>query len=74
MMESKARQRKAFSLVSVSAGLGYRIYWAQEYFNSKIVFGSFFVVGIVGLLIERVFLRTLEVMTVERWGMLRELG
>ncbi len=61
-------------LVSVSAGLGYRIYWAQEYFNSEIVFGSLFVVGIVGLLIERVFLRTLEVMTVERWGIMRDLN
>jgi ABC-type nitrate/sulfonate/bicarbonate transport system permease component len=59
-------------LVSVSAGLGYRIYWAQEYFNSEVVFGSLFVVGIVGLLLERVFLRTLEIMTIERWGMLRE--
>lgn len=61
-------------LVSVAAGLGYRIYWAQEYFNSEIVFGSLFVVGIVGLLIERVFLRTLEVMTVERWGVMRDLS
>lgn len=61
-------------LVSVSAGLGYRIYWAQEYFNSDVVFGSLFVVGIVGLLIERVFLRTLEVITVERWGVMRELS
>jgi len=60
-------------LVSVSAGLGYRIYWAQEYFNSEVVFGSLFVVGVVGLLIERVFLRTLEMMTVERWGVVREL-
>lgn len=59
-------------LVSVSAGLGYRIYWAQEYFNSEVVFGSLFVVGIVGLLLERVFLRTLEIMTIERWGVLRE--
>ena len=61
-------------LVSVSAGLGYRLYWAQEYFNSDVVFGSLFVVGIVGLLLERVFLRTLEVLTVERWGVMRELG
>jgi ABC-type nitrate/sulfonate/bicarbonate transport system permease component len=61
-------------LVSVSAGLGYRIYWAQEYFNSEVVFGSLFVVGLVGLLIERVFLRTLEVMTVERWGVMRDLS
>jgi taurine transport system permease protein len=61
-------------LVSVSAGLGYRIYWAREYFNTDVVFGSLFVVGIVGLLIERVFLRTLEVMTVERWGVMRSLS
>jgi ABC-type nitrate/sulfonate/bicarbonate transport system permease component len=60
-------------LVSVSAGLGYRIYWAREYFNSDLVYGSLFMVGIVGLLIERVFLRTLEIMTVERWGVMREL-
>jgi ABC-type nitrate/sulfonate/bicarbonate transport system permease component len=61
-------------LVSVSAGLGYRIYWAREYFNSEVVYGALFMVGVVGLLIERVFLRTLEVMTVERWGVMRELN
>ena len=59
-------------LVSVSAGLGYRIYWAREYFNSEVVYGALFMVGIVGLLIERVFLRTLEVLTVERWGVMRD--
>ena len=60
-------------LVSVPSGLGYRIYWAQEFFHSDIVFGVLFVVGVVGLLIERVLLRTLEVATVERWGTMREL-
>lgn len=61
-------------LVSVSSGLGYRIYWAREFFQSDVVYGTLFVVGIIGLLIERVFLRTFEVMTVERWGTMRELG
>jgi len=60
-------------LVSVSAGLGYRIFWAREYFNTEVVYGALFMVGVVGLLIERVFLRTLEIMTVERWGVMREL-
>jgi ABC-type nitrate/sulfonate/bicarbonate transport system permease component len=60
-------------LVSVNAGLGYRIYWAREYLQSDIVYGGLFVVGIVGLLIERVFLRTLEIATVQRWGVMREL-
>lgn len=61
-------------LVSVSAGLGYRIYWGREFFNTSVVYASLFVVGIVGLLLERVFLRTLEVATVERWGTMRELN
>ena len=60
-------------LVSVNAGLGYRIYWAREYLQSDIVYGGLLVVGIVGLLIERVFLRMLEVATVQRWGVMREL-
>jgi NitT/TauT family transport system permease protein len=60
-------------LVSVSAGLGHRLYWAREFFQTDTVYGGLFIVGIVGLLIERVFLRTLEVATVERWGTMREL-
>ncbi len=55
-------------LVSVSAGLGYRIYWGREFFNSDVVYGGLFVVGIVGLIVERVFLRGLELATIERWG------
>jgi hypothetical protein len=38
-----------------------------------VVYGALFMVGVVGLLIERVILRTLEIMTVERWGVMREL-
>jgi ABC-type nitrate/sulfonate/bicarbonate transport system permease component len=59
-------------LVSVSAGLGYRIYWGREFFNSDIVYASILVVGMVGLLIERLLLRSLEVFTIERWGAVRE--
>ena len=59
-------------LVSVSAGLGYRIYWGREFFNSDVVYGGLFVVGFVGLIVERVLLRGLEVATIERWGAGRE--
>jgi ABC-type nitrate/sulfonate/bicarbonate transport system permease component len=61
-------------LVSVTAGLGYRIYWGREFFNSDVVYAGLLVVGVVGLLIERVLLRGLELITVERWGTMRELG
>ncbi len=60
-------------LVSVTSGLGYRLYYAREFFQTDVVFAGLFVVGLCGLLLERVVLRTLEIVTVQRWGMVREL-
>jgi ABC-type nitrate/sulfonate/bicarbonate transport system permease component len=60
-------------LVSVSAGLGYRLFWAREFFQFDLVYAGLVVVGLSGLLIERVFLRTMEIYTVQRWGTFREL-
>lgn len=60
-------------LVSVGAGLGYRLYWARESFQTDVVYAGLLVVGIVGLLFERVVLRTAEAMTVNRWGTVRVL-
>ncbi len=61
-------------LVSVTAGLGYRLYYAREYFHFELVYAGLLVVGLSGLLIERVLLRTLEKATVNRWGTVRELA
>lgn len=60
-------------LVSVTSGLGYRLYYAREFFQTDVVFAGLFIVGLSGLLLERVVLRTLEVATVQRWGMIREM-
>ena len=60
-------------LVSASAGLGYRLYWARELFQTDVVYAGLLVVGITGLVLERVILRTLERYTVQRWGTVREL-
>lgn len=60
-------------LVSASAGLGYRLYWARELFQTDVVYAGLLVVGVTGLLLERVILRTLERYTVQRWGTVREL-
>ncbi len=59
-------------MVSVTSGLGYRLYWAREFFHYDVVYAGLIVVGVLGLLIERVFLRTLERATIERWGTMRE--
>jgi ABC-type nitrate/sulfonate/bicarbonate transport system permease component len=58
-------------MISVTAGLGYRLYWAREFFHYETVYAGLLVVGLSGLLIERVLLRPIEILTVERWGMVR---
>ena len=60
-------------LVSVSAGLGYRLFWAREFFQTEIVYATLLTIGITGLLFERLVLRSAEAMTVNRWGTVREL-
>lgn len=60
-------------LVSVTSGLGYRLYYAREFFQTDVVFAGLIVVGLAGLLLERVVLRTLEIFTIQRWGMVRSL-
>lgn len=60
-------------LVSAAAGLGYRLYWARELFQTDVVYAGLLVVGTAGLLLERVILRTVEAYTVQRWGTVREL-
>ena len=60
-------------LVSVGAGLGYRLYFAREFFQFDLVYAGLIVVGTIGLLIERVVLQTLERLTVAHWGTMRDL-
>lgn len=60
-------------LTGVAGGLGYRIFEAREYFRSDIVYGGILVIGLFGLLLDRVILRSLESVTIERWGAVRKL-
>lgn len=60
-------------LISVGSGLGYRLYWAREYFQTEVVYATLLTIGIAGLVFERLVLRTAEAMTVNRWGTVREL-
>ena len=60
-------------LISVGSGLGYRLYWAREFFQTDVVYATLLTIGIVGLIFERLVLRTAEAMTVNRWGTVRQL-
>ncbi|KKM10501.1 hypothetical protein SY88_12450 [Clostridiales bacterium PH28_bin88] len=60
----------AGELISASGyGLGFRIFHAQEFMQTELVYLDVLIIGGLGLLIERLVLRTLESYTVERWGM-----
>lgn len=60
-------------LAGVAGGLGYRIYEARQFFRSDMVYGGILIIGLIGLFLERVVLRSIEAATVERWGVVREL-
>ncbi len=60
-------------LVSIGTGLGYRIFLAQDFLQIDVMCAGVLLIGVFGFLLERVALRSFEVYTVQRWGMIREL-
>lgn len=60
-------------IVSLGSGLGYRIFLAQNFLQTDVMYAGVLLIGIFGFLLERVVLRSLEIYSVQRWGMIREL-
>ena len=60
-------------LASIGTGIGFRIFEARAFLASDVMYAGVIVIGILGFLLERVALRSLEIFTVQRWGMVREL-
>ena len=60
-------------LVALGTGLGYRIFLAQDFLQIDVMYAGVLLIGVFGFLLERVVLRSFEVFTVQRWGMIREL-
>lgn len=58
-----------FGVSSRSGGLGWYIFEAREELETARVFAGLLAVIIIGLLVESVVFRTIEVRTVRRWGM-----
>lgn len=61
----------AAELIGATLGLGQLIYAGMAYFRSDIVIGGCIMLGLLGLLTDRLILGPIERRTVERWGMLR---
>ncbi|MDE8350323.1 MAG: ABC transporter permease, partial [Acidocella sp.] len=60
-----------FGVSSRSGGLGWYIFEAREELNTSSVFAGLLTVIIIGLLVESVLFRAIEVRTVQKWGMQR---
>jgi NitT/TauT family transport system permease protein len=52
-------------------GLGWVIFDAKEFLNADIMLASLVVIGLIGILFERLVFGSLENATVLRWGMMR---
>jgi NitT/TauT family transport system permease protein len=60
-----------FGVSSRSGGLGWYIFEAREELNTSSVFAGLLTVIVIGLLVESVLFRAIEVRTVQKWGMQR---
>jgi ABC-type nitrate/sulfonate/bicarbonate transport system permease component len=58
-------------VAAASWGLGYMIWDAAEYIRSGVVYGGILLLMVIYFVIERVFFRSIERWTVERWGMVQ---
>ena len=52
-------------------GLGWVIFDAKEFLNADVMLASLVVIGVIGLVFERVVFGSLERVTVMRWGMMQ---
>ena len=57
-------------LTSVRDGLGWLIFGAREFLNTDVMLAGIAVIGIVGLVLEKLIFERLEQFTVVRWGMM----
>jgi NitT/TauT family transport system permease protein len=55
-------------------GLGWVIFNAEQFLQTDVMMASIIVIGVIGLVFERVVFGSIEKATVERWGMLRAAG
>jgi len=61
-------------IASVALGVGHMIYMARFGFHLDIVFLGLIIIAFGGLLMDRVLIRTLEKMIVEKWGVIEQRG
>jgi NitT/TauT family transport system permease protein len=59
-------------LTSVNLGLGWLIFGAREFLNTDVMLAGIAVIGIVGLVLEKLVFEKIEQSTLVRWGMMEK--
>ena len=57
-------------LAAVPWGLGWMIFGAREFLNTDVMLAGVFVIGVIGLALEKLVFQRIESYTVVRWGMM----
>jgi NitT/TauT family transport system permease protein len=57
-------------LMSVSRGLGWMIFGAQQFLDTDVMLSGIIMIGLIGLLLEKQVFERIERYTVVRWGMM----
>jgi len=57
-------------LAAVPWGLGWMIFGAREFLNTDVMLAGVFVIGLIGLALEKLVFQQIERYTVIRWGMM----
>lgn len=60
-----------FGALSGSGGLGWMVYEKGENLDTSYVFAALFMVIVIGLLVENLIFRNIEIWTISKWGMQR---
>ncbi|MHB1415499.1 MAG: ABC transporter permease [Chloroflexota bacterium] len=63
----------AAEMIAGNIGLGYMTLEAAQWYKSGVIVAGILVIGCLWLLMDRLLLRPIEVRTVERWGLLRDV-
>jgi taurine transport system permease protein len=61
----------AAEMIATNVGLGYMLFVARDFYRTEVIVLGMIVIGLLWLLIDRLFLVPLERATIERWGLVR---
>jgi NitT/TauT family transport system permease protein/taurine transport system permease protein len=61
----------AAEIIATSAGLGYSLFLARQYYQTDVIILMMIIIGVLWLLMDRLVLAPVERRTVERWSGVR---